>query len=109
MGFGTGTDAASAIARPRIRWEVPVEVDGDSVTAILPAQQMVAYRFGPELRWYPRPFYPGASVIASVDARSRSPITLAAAMPIPTNTSDGRAVISASTTARRGADRERHG
>lgn len=65
FGFGAGDDMGGAGDAPRIRWEVPVERDGDTLTALLPAAQQVRFPVGPDFRWYPRPDYPGATVRAS--------------------------------------------
>ncbi len=62
LGFGAGTSRSTAIADPRVRWEVPVEVREGKVTGMVPAQLTALLQVGPDKKWYPRPDYPGASL-----------------------------------------------
>ena len=67
VGFGAGASPAAAQRAPIIRWEVPVDVGRDRITALVPAQQFVRFPVGDEFRWYPRPDYPEASIEVSPD------------------------------------------
>lgn len=68
LGFGAGSSVSEAQTDPRIRWEIPVEVDDGQVVAMLPAQQFQRFAVGPDRKWYPRRPYQGVGFTARVES-----------------------------------------